>query len=406
MKTNQSFSLLFWARTSKDSALNASIYARITVNGKRIEFSLSKNILKSEWDSKKGRVKGSKENSRVINNYLEHVKGQINMAYNELLQEGKLITSASIKARYFGEDTKYYTIKELFEYHNTVSEHKLNKYTMKHYKTTQKYIKLFLAKKYKKNDDYLRNLNYAFIVDFEHFLKAYTPNDHQRKISNNTAMKHLQRLRKMVTMAFHNEWIDRDPFVKFKSSFEKREREYLTEEELKRLVEFNSSINRLNIVKDLFVFSCYTGVSYIDIMQLTSDNIMKGIDGEDWIVTKRQKTNTSIKVPLFDIPKYLIDKYRDHQRTAFSNTLFPVVSNQKVNSYLKEIADICSIKKNLTFHMARHTFATTITLSNGVPIETVSKLLGHTKIATTQIYARILDKKVSEDMRELKTRIS
>lgn len=285
-------------------------------------------------------------------------------------------------------------------------EQKLHKDTMKHYKTTQKYLKQFLSKKHKTDNLYLHELNYAFIVDFEYYLKSYQPMDHQRKISNNTAMKHLQRLRKMVTMAFHLEWIDKDPFVRFKSSFEKKEREFLTKEELKRLEEFESSIERLNIVRDLFVFSCYTGISFIDMNKLSKANIVKGIDGNDWIVTKRQKTKMPIKIPLLLKAKELIDKYSKCPRVMASNSLLPRFSNQKINSYLKEIADLCWIKKNLTFHMARHTFATTITLSNGVPIETVSKLLGHTKIATTQIYAKVIEKKVSEDMISLKQKLS
>jgi len=224
-------------------------------------------------------------------------------------------------------------------------------------------------------------------------------------MSHNTAMKHLQRLRKMVTMAYHLEWIIKDPFVRFKSSFENKRREFLTENELNSLEQFHSSIERLNMIKDLFLFSCYTGISYVDINSLTPDNIIFGIDGNHWINTKRKKTNSFLAIPLLNQAKNLIKKYEGHQRTIISNTLFPCFSNQKINSYLKEIAELSGIKKNLTFHMARHTFATTVTLSNGVPIETVSKLLGHTKIATTQIYARVINKKVSEDMNKLSEKL-
>jgi site-specific recombinase XerD len=162
----------------------------------------------------------------------------------------------------------------------------------------------------------------------------------------------------------------------------------------------------LNFVKDLFVFSSYTGISFIDMNQLTRDNIIKGIDGNDWIITKRQKTKTPVKIPLLDKAKELIHKYEDMPRVIATNSLLPVFSNQRINSYLKETADICGIKKNLTFHMAIHTFSTTITLSNGVPIETVSKLLGHTKIATTQIYARVIERKVGEGMNTLSLKLN
>ncbi|WP_242205852.1 site-specific integrase [Aestuariivivens insulae] len=215
-------------------------------------------------------------------------------------------------------------------------------------------------------------------------------------------MKHIKRLRRMVTLAYQMEWIHRDPFVNFKIKIEKKEREFLTGDELQSIENLSSKIERLMVVKDLFVFSCYTGISYSDIVRLTTVNIVKGIDGHPWISGKRTKTGTPFKIPLLPKASILIDKYKNDIRTSISDNLLPKLSNQKLNSYLKEIADHCGIKKNLTFHMARHTFATTVTLTNGVPIETVSKLLGHTKLATTQIYARVVEKKVSQDMEKLK----
>lgn len=406
MRTQSTFSILFWINTSRVKDEEAMVYARVTVNRKRVNISLKRKVNISDWDSTSGKVKGNNQQAKLFNKYLQQVRNKIYEAYEELVMEKKLITAQAIKSRFLGEDGQHKSMIELFEYHNEIMEKQLHKDTMKHYRTTQKYLKMFISEKHKTNDVFLDALNYAFIVDFEHFLKAYQPNDHQRKISNNTAMKHLQRLRKMVTMAYHLEWITKDPFVRFKSSFEKKEREFLSELELKNLEEFHSGVERINVVKDLFVFSCYTGISFIDMNKLSRDNIVKGIDGNDWIITKRQKTKTPVKIPLLDKAKELIYKYENHPRVISSNSLFPILSNQKINSYLKEIANLCSIKKNLTFHMARHTFATTITLSNGVPIETVSKLLGHTKIATTQIYARVIERKVSEDMDILKQKLN
>jgi len=279
---------------------------------------------------------------------------------------------------------------------------KLHYDTMRHYKTSQHYLRLFMAQKMKTSDVYIKDLNYAFIINFENFLRAHVPADYRTKIGNNTVMKHIQRLRKMVTMSFKMEWIVRDPFIKFQSSFEKSEREFLSEEELQSIEAFTSSFERLTLVKDLFIFSCYTGIAYVDVMTLTKDHILRGIDGNLWIITKRQKTGTSVKIPILEQTQYLIDKYHDSVRANITGTLFPVLSNQKVNSYLKEIAEACGIKKNLTFHVARHTFATTVTLTNEVPIETVSKLLGHTKLATTQIYAKVIERKVSDDMQALR----
>ena len=405
MRTRSTFSLLFWVNTSRLNNNQVPVYARVTVNGKRVNISLKRKVILSEWDSAKSKLKGSNQEAKLFNRFLEQVRSQIYLAYEQLLSENKLINAQAIKARYLGEDEQHRSLLELFEYHNTTMSKNLHKDTMRHYKTTQNYLKSFLSKKIKTDNIYLSNLDYSFIVDFEYYLKAHEPTDHQRKISNNTAMKHLQRLRKMVTMAYHLEWIDRDPFVRFKSSFEKREREFLSESELLKLENFHSPVNRLNIVKDLFVFSCYTGISYIDLNNLTRDNIVKGIDGNDWLITKRQKTKTNVKIPLLDKALELVFKYENHPRVVANNGILPRLSNQRINAYLKEIADLCKIKKNLTFHIARHTFATTVTLSNGVPIETVSKLLGHTKIATTQIYARVIERKVSEDINALKIKM-
>ncbi len=215
-------------------------------------------------------------------------------------------------------------------------------------------------------------------------------------------MKHIQRLRKIVTLSYHLEWLQKDPFIRWKPTFEKTNREFLSDNELSNIESHEFISERLERVRDLFIFSCYTGISYSDIINLTKDHIHLGIDGNNWIITKRQKTNMTVKVPILEKAQYLINKYSTHPITQVTGTLFPIITNQKLNNYLKEVANFSGIKKNLTFHMARHTFATTVTLTNGVPIETVSKMLGHTKIATTQIYAKVIERKVSDDMNALK----
>jgi site-specific recombinase XerD len=219
-------------------------------------------------------------------------------------------------------------------------------------------------------------------------------------------MKHIERLCKMVNMAVTMDWLAKDPFAKYRQHFDKVERFYLTKEELSAIENKKFSIERLQTVKDLFLFSCYTGLAYIDTMNLTAGNIIKGIDGNDWLITSRQKTDTDVRVPLLPQAEELIKKYKDHPKAANHGTLFPVISNQKTNAYLKEIADLCNINKAITFHIARHTFATTITLSNGVPIESVSKMLGHTTIRSTQVYAKVVEQKLSEDMQNLKKRMA
>ena len=406
MQSQTTFTLSFWVNATRVKNNQVSVFARVTVNGKRANISLKRKVVLSEWDSNKGKARGNKQESRLLNRYLDLVKNRVYEAHEQLVKEKVFICAQSIKARFLGEDNEEYSLLTLVDYHNTQMSESLTYGTLKNYFTTQKYIKLFLTKKRKTQDVYLSQLTFRFLVDFEKFLRTHTPDDHQKKMENNTIMKHIQRLRKMVTLAYKMEWLDKDPFIKFKPTYIKNERCFLNPNELQAIIEKQFDIDRLTLVKDLFVFSCYTGLSYIDVMNLNEDNIALGIDGEKWIITNRQKTNNKVKIPILPIAEELIKKYKGHIKTKNTNTLFSAISNQKLNAYLKEIADVCNIKKNITFHIARHTFATTVTLSNGVPIETVSKLLGHTKIATTQIYAKVIERKISDDMRELKKRIS
>ncbi|WP_317173191.1 site-specific integrase [Maribacter aquimaris] len=385
---------------------SATIYARITINKKRLSISLKHKVNIDLWDTSRQKVKGNSEIAKTLNYYLDETKAELIQSYRDLKNDGKVVNAELVKARYLGEDKRIYSLKDIFRYHNDKMGSKLATKTLCHYRTSQKYILAFVLEEYKKADIYLQDLDYAFVLSFESFLRSYQPKHYQGKIGNNAVMKHIQRLRKMVTLAYHMEWIERDPFVKFKPKLEKREREFLTDLELERIQNLNTNIERLSVVKDLFIFSCYTGISYGDIIKLKKDHIILGIDDNPWIMTTRNKNGNPFKIPLLPVIESLIQKYENHHRTQFTGSLMPNISNQRLNSYLKEIADLCGIKKNLTFHMARHTFATTVTLSNGVPIETVSKLLGHTKLATTQIYARVIERKVSDDMQLLRNKLS
>jgi site-specific recombinase XerD len=406
MRTTSTFSVLFWIHGHRFDKNNLTqVYARITLNGKRVVMSLNQKVDVDLWDSKRQRLKGNSRTVKNTNNYLDEVRSDLVICYRDLKHESRVITPQLVKARYLDEDKKIHSLDDIFEYHNDKLGIKLAKKTLCHYKTSQKYIIEYIKSEYDKEDMYLQDLNYEFVIGFESFLRSYHPKHYQGSIGNNAVMKHIQRLRRMITLAYHLEWIERDPFVKFKPKMEKKEREFLTKNELHRIEIFSTTIDRLTVVKDLFLFSCYTGISYGDIMDLDKNSVVKGIDGNLWLMAKRNKTGTPIKVPILPSVQCLIDKYKNNPRTLYNGKLLPSISNQKLNSYLKELADLCDIKKNLTFHMARHTFATTVTLTNGVPIETVSKLLGHTKLATTQIYARVIEKKLSEDMELLKQKL-
>ncbi len=399
MKNAHTFSILFWLKLANTKNGKAPLYARITVNGKRAELSLKRKILVSNWDASKNRLKGLSNETRLINNFLEQIHSKLFESYQKLKTENKLVSSNKIKAMFLGTNEKHHSLADIIDYHNQHMKSTLRWGTQKNYFTTHKYIFLFLKQKHKTTDIFLSELSYKFIIDFERFLR------HQKSMSNNTVMKHIERLRKLINLAYKMEWIDKDPFIKFKAKYIRKERTFLTLEELQTIENKEFSIPRLQLIKDLFVFSCYTGLSYGDVMSLTNDNICIGIDRKQWIYSQRQKTSIPVKIPLLSRALEIIAKYKEHPNAINKNTLFPTISNQKLNSYLKEIADVCEIKKNLTFHIARHTFATTITLSNGVPIETVSKLLGHSKITTTQIYAKVIERKVSQDMILLEKRI-
>lgn len=407
MRSYSTFSVLFWIYASRTDQNNqTNIYARITVNKKRVNISLKQKVDIDSWNAKRQKVKGNGAIAREINLFLDEVKADIFQCYRDLKRENSVLTPKQIKAKYLGEDKTIRSLKSIFKYHNEKFSHALSSKTLCHYRTSQKYILAFVKREYKKSDFYLRDLDYSFVISFESFLRGYKPKHYQGRIGNNAVMKHIQRLRKMITLAFKIEWIERDPFINFKPKLEKKEREFLTDVELKSIEALSVSIERLGIVKDLFIFSCYTGISYGDIMKLDKGAIVSGIDGKKWIMANRNKTGTPFKIPILPAVEDLLRKYKKHPKTENSGSLMPNISNQRLNSYLKEIADLCNIRKNLTFHMARHTFATTVTLSNGVPIETVSKLLGHTKLATTQIYARVVEKKVSQDMELLNKRLT
>ena len=369
-------------------------------------YPLSVILSLSIGNADKGQAKGTKEEARSINNYIEQVRTQIFTCYQKMQAEQKLVTAEAIKNLYLGKEEKQHSLLSIIDYHNTELKHTLEYGTFKNYLTTQKYVELFLKDSLKTKDIFLSQLNYKFIYDFEMFLKSYQPKDHHKQCGQNTAMKHIERFRKIINLAIKYEWLQRDPFAKFKPTFTKTSREFLTAQELQRLENKEFSISRIQYVKDLFVFSCYTGLAYIDVMQLKASNLAIGIDGMHWIYTNRQKTDDSVRIPLLPAAYSIIEKYKTSPKALAEETLFPNISNQKLNSYLKEIADVCSIDKNMTFHMARHTFATTVTLTNGMPIETVSKLLGHNSIRTTQIYAKVVETKVSNDMQNLRDKIN
>lgn len=401
MKTN--FSLIFYIRRQKNYQSGpVPIYLRITVDGKRSELSTGRDCPPEEWNGNLGRAIGKKERIKALNAYLDTLQHKVKIAHHELLDNGKVITSKSVSDQFSGRGEKPRQLLELFAEHNAKVKALLGNgfeaNTLKGYQTSIRHLTRFLQSNYKITDIDIKKLDHAFIQDFEFYLKTYC------KCSGVSAAKYIKHLKKIVNNCIANKWLNNNPFINYKSNAKAKERTFLTSDELKRVVNKNFTIERLQQVKDVFVFCSYTGLSYADVKKLSRDEIATGVDGEKWIFTSRQKTDTSSRIPLLETPLHIIEQYESHPQCENQNLLLPVLSNQKMNAYLKEIADLCGIKKHLTFHLARHTFATTVTLSNGVPIETVSKMLGHTDLKTTQHYAKILDIKVSNDMAMLRNR--
>ncbi|AIN74621.1 site-specific integrase [Flavobacterium psychrophilum] len=402
---NTTVSVLFYIKRSKTNNEGVCpIYVRVTVQAKRFEFSSNKFINPEKWSGEGSKVKGTNEEARTINSHLDYLKNQILESEKRLFKKDIIINSENLKNELLGvNETKRMLIPIFQDHNNKIKELVGKEYapgTLERYKTSLKHTIEFLEWKYKASDIEITKIDHAFVTDYEFFLRSV------RNCANNTAVKYIKNFNKIIKICIANHWIERNPFANYKSKVKEVERVYLSEDEIQNIINKDFKTERLSLVRDIFLFSCFTGLAYIDVKNLTKSHISLGIDGEKWIFTHRQKTESVSKIPILPITQMIIDKYEDHPECNNQNKLLPILSNQKMNAYLKEIAGVCGIKKELTFHIARHTFATTVTLTNGVPIESVSKMLGHKNIRTTQHYAKILDKKVSEDMVLLKSKLS
>lgn len=403
MKTK--ITLHFYAKSTKANAKGLlPIYVRLTVDGKRLEFSTKKFIEKSKWSSELAKMKGTTEEARSINSYLDLMKSKVLDVQMELLHRNETLSIENFKSKLLGTDERQRMLIPIFQDHNNKIKELLGKEyapgTLERYKTSLKHTIDFMQWKHNISDIDITKIDHAFITDYEFWLRSV------RSCANNTAVKYIKNFHKIIKICLANDWLDKNPFANYKAKVKEVERVYLTEAEIQTILEKEFKTERLSLVRDIFLFSCFTGLAYIDVKNLTKSHISLGIDGEKWIFTHRQKTESASKIPILPVAQIIIDKYKNHPQCINENKLIPILSNQKMNAYLKEIADVCEIDKELTFHIARHTFATTVTLTNGVPIETVSKMLGHKNLHTTQHYAKVLDRKVCEDMKLLKEKYS
>lgn len=398
-------SILFYLKKSKmDSLGKTFIYLRITVDGKRCEKSIRRKIHVNQWNSDANCVKGLSEEATEINRLITTIRNKIYQIEQNLIRKEEPVSAKILMNHYIGINDELKTILSIFQEHNDNVNSLIGRDfapgTAERYKTAKKHLGEYVFHKYKKRDLFVKDIDYNFIIGFEYYLKT------KRKCGHNSAVKYITNFKKIIRIALANGWIKRDPFLHWTSRLKPVHRAFLSEGEIQTMMDKKLHCKRLEQVRDIFIFCCFTGLAYIDIKNLTTKDIGVGIDGEKWILSKRTKTHIRTNIPLLPTALLIIKKYENQASLSVTRHILPVLSNQKMNAYLKEISDLCGINKNLTFHLARHTFATTITLTNGVPIETVSKMLGHTSLKTTQHYAKILDSKVSKDMEKLKAKFT
>lgn len=402
---NATISILFYLKRAKANTQGlAPIFQRITINGRRLDNSTGKFVDPSKWHPEMSKMRGNSEEARLINGHLDNLRTKILIAEKELNKKDIPVNLETLKNMMLGTKERQRLLVPIFEEHNNKIKELLgSEYapgTYERYQTSLKHTKDFLNWKYNISDIDITKIDHAFITDYEFYLRSV------RKCANNTAVKYIKNFNKIIKLCLANDWLDKNPFANYKSKVKEVERVYLSEVEIQNIINKDFKTERLSLVRDIFLFSCFTGLAYIDVKNLTKSHISIGIDGDKWIFTHRQKTESASKIPVLPVTQMIIDKYADHPQAINEEKLLPILSNQKMNAYLKEIAAVCEIEKELTFHIARHTFATTVTLTNGVPIESVSKMLGHKNLRTTQHYAKVLDKKVSEDMKILRDKFS
>jgi site-specific recombinase XerD len=401
----KSFGLFYFLKQPKTTKRpNHYVYLRITVDGVCRDISIKRSWPTSRWDQSTGRAVGKRIDAKSLNAYIETISAKIYQAKLSLIENDKRITADSLKNNITGQGDETRMLLQLIVKHNKKIEALIgNGYslaTLKRYRTIHQHTKNFIRWKYGTNDYNINELNYEFATEYVFWLRAF------KNCANNSVIKYVSNLKKIIMECVRKGWLKSDPFIELRLIKDDVIRVALTKDELNAITNKTFITDRLNNVRDIFLFSCYTGLAYVDISNLRRTQIVNGIDDIPWINIQRQKTGTPSRLPLLPVALDIMNKYKDHPKCSDECYVLPVLTNQKMNAYLKEIADICGITTNLTFHIARHTFATTITLNNGVPIETVSKMLGHKSLQQTQHYAKILDGKVSDDMAILKLKLT
>lgn len=399
-----SFGITFFLKSSTSKTNVRYVYLRITVDGIPKETSTKRKWVTDRWDQKTERATGGKEDAKILNFFLDAMHMKIQQHKSELMLAGQLLTTQKLMDFVMGKNISKAKIVEDFQRHNDelLALVKKGEYaigTHVRFEIAKKHLKEYLRYKYSVEDMDFRELNFEFVKDYEFYLKTV------KNISHNTAVKYITNFKKIVLLAIDKEIIATDPFKRFKAKKIKIHKKPLSSYELAQLESHSFSTPRLATVRDIFVFQCYTGLAYIDAFNLKKSDIKSGIDGEMWIITERQKTGSNINVPLLPKAKAVMERYKDHPLCLQRNSVLPVTSNQKMNAYLKEIADLCGIESILNTHKARRTFGSTVTLNNDVPIHVVKELLGHQSVKQTEEYAITEQQSVGREMKQLQQRL-
>lgn len=398
------FSICFFIKRSKLLKNGkAPVFMRITINGNRWETSMQIGIDLDKWDSKKEKAKGGDKNSIMVNDAIDNARYRVQKIKLKIEQEEKAPTIGNISYLYQDKQRLDRTIIKLFEEHNNDCVRKIGiqmaKATYERYLTCLKHFKEFLHKEYGLDDLPVCEINKVIYESFELYLRSV------KKCTNNTTVKYIRNFNKIVRIAVEKGWINRSPYKEVGFKIEEIDMPYLTHKELDTLYKKEITLQRLDLIRDVFIFCCHTGLAFSDVKELTEDNIILGIDNHKWISKHRKKTNVISKIPLLSVAEKLIEKYKNNPVCIIRGVLLPVPTNQKMNAYLKEIADICSIKKILTTHTARRTFATTVLLQNGVNMEAVSKMLGHTSLYMTRKYAKVDELYISQETKGIEEKL-
>lgn len=388
---------MFYIRRDKTNKRGeAPVFMRLTINGERADASIKRFIEPHAWNSAKGKANEKSRGGKDLNLYLDAISANILRIQRDLELDKKEVSAQIILNRYLGkEQSDRHTLMEVFRAHNekcrALSGISLAPGTVIRYETSLRLTEAFLRTTYKKEDCYLDEITHQFVEDYDFYLRTV------RRCCHNTTTKYLLNFKKIIRIALAKGWMKKDPFAQVHFHFEPVEREFLEKQELKVLLNKEITITRLAQVRDIFCFCCLTGLAFMDVQQLKPEHLVADIHGKIWIRKARQKTKNMCNIPLLDEAQKIIDRYREHPYCQTHGVLLPVCSNQKMNSYLKELADICGIRKNLSTHCARHTFAT-LTLASGATIDNVAKMLGHANVNMTRRYAKVLDSSIMRDM--------